>query len=146
MTTMKTLILHASSLGFRVHGAYLPDGLMGLYSPEEQRLYFDLRLTPNERCSVLAHELGHAHYGHDGKSSMNERQADAFAARLLIDPEMYAELEMQEYPIADIADALGVTEEVVVAFQDHCLERIGAVTYARPRMGSGQWQHRVASI
>jgi Zn-dependent peptidase ImmA (M78 family) len=142
MSVMKTLIQHATSLGLRVHAAHLDGDDLGLYSPDEGRIYFDIRLTPNERCSVLAHELGHAHYGHDCRSAKHERQARAYAARLLIDPQAYAELEMQGVAPADIADELNVTEQVVDDYRSMCLSRIGRTTYATPKMGSGQWGYR----
>lgn len=61
-------------------------------------------------CS-LAHELGHAHYSHPpGHYGAQERQADEFAARLLISPVDYALAERLHGPHpAAIAHELGVT-------------------------------------
>lgn len=139
---MKELLRMAAAAGLEVHAVEMPDGDLGYYAPDEGRIYFNLRCTPSESRCVIAHELGHHHYGHDCDSQANERQADAYAARLLIDPEKYAELERINPDLVFIADELRVTTEVVVDFRRYCLQRVGQVTYARPRMGNGQWAYR----
>jgi Zn-dependent peptidase ImmA (M78 family) len=131
-------------MGLRIHGAHLPDDLLGKWSPTERRIYFDLSLTENERRSIVAHELGHAHHGHTCDSAAAERQADAYAAALLIHPDDYAYFEKQGLCMNDLADELGVTVDLLAAYQHYCLERIGDTTYARPKMGVGQWQYRSA--
>ncbi|ARC56037.1 hypothetical protein AS850_02980 [Frondihabitans sp. 762G35] len=130
---MKDLIHIAASLGLRIHASHLPAGILGMFSSAEGRIYFDLHLTPHERRSVIAHELGHAYYGHDcdhGESSAQERQADAYAAALLVDPYDYAELERISADAHYIAEELGVTEDVVYAFRAHCLKQYGRRTYS----------------
>lgn len=42
-------------------------------------------LDPVTRRCAIAHELGHAEFGHDYSSPRAEREADEFAAKLLID-------------------------------------------------------------
>ena len=44
---MRFLMGVAASMGLRVHGAYLPSGEFGYYSPDEDRIYFDLT-TPSQ--------------------------------------------------------------------------------------------------
>lgn len=127
---MRGLIHAASELGLRVHAVHMPEGILGYYSPTEQRIYFDLSLTPRERRSVVAHELGHAYHGHDCSTPRNERQADSYAAELLIDPEAYASAENISHDIAYLADELGVTEDLIRHFRKHCLQRLGRRTYA----------------
>lgn len=126
---MRELLRRAAEMGIRVHAAHLPDGILGYYSPEEGRVYFDFALTPSERVTTIAHELGHAHHGHRCDSDRNERQADTYAAELLIDPSEYAYLERISTDAAYIADELGVTTELVGHFRQHCLQRLGDRTY-----------------
>lgn len=123
----------AKEYGVRVVMGHMPADLLGAYSPLEARVYLDIRLTPAERRSVLAHELGHVYHGHtcdEGRDSALERQADAYAATLLVDPHDYAGLERVS-PHADyIADELGVTAQIVHDFRRYCLRRFGTRTYA----------------
>ncbi len=73
--------------------------------------------------SVLAHELGHATLRHAPTtharlSARQERQADAWAARLLISPQAYAAAENLRGPHpASLAFELDVTVELVIAYQ-----------------------------
>lgn len=85
---MRQLLRIAASQETRVHVSHLPENVLGYWSPDERRIYYDMRLTPNKARVTIAHELGHAHYGHRGDSARNEREADKFAASLLIDPEL----------------------------------------------------------
>ncbi|MFC7431022.1 MULTISPECIES: ImmA/IrrE family metallo-endopeptidase [unclassified Agrococcus] len=86
-------------------------------------------LTHSEQRSVIAHELGHAYYGHDCTTERAEREADRWAADLLVDPEHYALLEREGADLHAIAESLDVTEDVVDAFRAHCLQRLGRRTY-----------------
>lgn len=113
-----------------------------------------IRLTPGMSArtmrSVLAHELGHAALGHTVTTHpairrRQERQADAWAARLLITPAAYAAAEaLRGTHRASLAFELGVTVELVIAFQE-LLQRVGDTTYLDPRMGARQWAHRVGA-
>lgn len=113
-----------------------------------------IRLAPGmsvrTATSVLAHELGHAALGHTVSShpaarARQERRADEWAARLLISPAAYAAAEAARGPHhASLAFELGVTIELVEAYQ-RLLQRIGEHVYVAPRMGSGQWAHRVTA-
>ncbi|PZE59791.1 ImmA/IrrE family metallo-endopeptidase [Curtobacterium sp. MCPF17_001] len=126
----------AAGLGVRVVLTHMPDGLLGGYSPLEGRVYLDLGLTPSERRSVLARELGHVYYGHtcdQGPTSLLERQADTYAATLLVHPEDYAALERISADAHYIAEELNVTPDVVYAFRRHVLQRLGERTYAGRR-------------
>lgn len=143
---MKELLAMAARAGLEVHAVHMPAGDLGYYSAIERRIYFNLRCTPSERRSVLAHELGHHHYGHSCDSPANERQADKFAASLLIDPDDYAELERISHHAEWLAEELSVTVEVIHDYRRYCVRRMGAVTYSSPRMGIGQWAHRAAVL
>lgn len=131
---MKDLIRIAAQSGLRLHAAHLPDGLLGIYSPTEGRIYYDLQLTPSEQRSVVAHELGHAYYGHDCDSVVNERQADTYAASLLIDPDDYAALERINPDVHFIAEEMQVTPETIEHFRTFCLRKFGHRTYSSGRL------------
>lgn len=136
---MKELLHRAAALGVRVVMTHMPEGLLGGYSPIENRIYLDLGLTPCERRSVLAHELGHVYYGHtcdQGPNSPIERQADTYAATLLVHPEDYAQLEQISPDVHYIAEELNVTPDTVHAFRRYVLQRLGARTYAGRRLVS----------
>lgn len=139
---MRALLAIAAEYGVRVHVWGLPQGTRGLYDDEEKRIYLNLRLTHNERRSTLAHEIGHAHYGHDCHSPKGERQARIYAARLLIDPAEYARLDRINSDQYWLAEELSVTPQVIFDYEQHCLTRLRRVTYSRARMGVGQWAYR----
>jgi Zn-dependent peptidase ImmA (M78 family) len=122
---MQMLLGMAADRGLRVCAAHLPPGIMGYYSPDESRIYFDIRLTPSERRTTIAHELGHHDYGHRGDSPRNERLADSYAADLLIHPWDYAALELADADTAQIAEELCVTEQLVRHYQENCIQRVG---------------------
>lgn len=138
---MRELVQVVARYGLRLHGDYLPEGVRGYYSPSERRIYFDMRLTYNERRGTIGHELGHAHHGHDCSTEANERQADTFAARLLIHPDDYAEVARVNPDREHIADELRVPEDIVEAFEAHCIRRLGDKVYAEPKHGRARWSH-----
>lgn len=142
---MRELIALAAKYGLRVHGAHLEGDKLGVYAPELRRIYFDLSCTYAERRSVIAHELGHHYYGHENDSPANEAQADKFAAQLLVEPSWYAELEQVNDDVCWIAEEMQVAPWVIEHYRRHCLERLGRVTYARPRMGAWQWDHKAVN-
>jgi Zn-dependent peptidase ImmA (M78 family) len=111
----------AADYGVQVHVTRMPAGMLGAWVPSKRRIYIDLALTFNERRSVIAHELGHVHYGHSCDSGPTERQADAFAAQLLVDPSDYADLERISADEHYIADELNITIDVVRDFRRFCL-------------------------
>lgn len=139
---MHHLLRYAADEGLTVHATRLPPGFLGFYEPDASRIWFDLGLTPAERRSTIAHELGHHYYRHRESTPSNERAADRFAASMLIDPDEYAKLEPIHPDAETLADELQVTVKIVEAFRHLVLARVGDVTYARPRMGRGQWDHR----
>lgn len=73
--------------------------------------------------SVLAHELGHAHYGDTPTGNghfdqRQERRADEFAARLLISPvEFEAAAAWHQGHLPAIADELEVTKHLLKTWQ-----------------------------
>lgn len=140
---MREVLQHAARLGVSVHGAYLDPGVLGEYYAEEREVYFDLRLTPIEKRCAIAHELGHVHHGHACEDDPRaEQQADIYAARALIAPDHYSQLERHGLNHHDIAEELGVTEDLLHLWMQHCLVKMRGLTYVLSRMGVGQWRHR----
>ena len=97
----------------RRHGEYHSTGLI-LLNPR--------RSTTMQRVT-LAHELGHAHYGHTWTGdavlhARHERVADEYAAELLIRSRDYALAERIAGPhLGGLARELGVTTRIVEAWQ-----------------------------
>lgn len=139
---MRELLALAARLGVTVHVAHLPEPYRGFYDHERRMVVYDFALTPVERACVLAHELGHAFYGHRGRNDPRaEAAADAYAARVLVDPEQWSRLEAIGLTDVDIAEELGVTLRMLRVFVENHLTRVGGVTYTRARLGRGQFHH-----
>ncbi|WP_408931096.1 ImmA/IrrE family metallo-endopeptidase [Corynebacterium sp. YSMAA1_1_D6] len=75
--------------------------------------------------SVLAHELGHAHYGDTPTGNghydqRQERRADEYAARLLINPHDFeAAATWHHGHLPAIADELEVTKHLLRVWKAH---------------------------
>lgn len=128
---MRELYRFAALQGIRIHATHMPSGLLGEWDERTKEIWFDLGLTPAEQASVIAHELGHWYFGHSCQSGPNERQADHFAASLLIDPNEYQRLAQINDDIEYLADEFGVTEEVIADYRRHCLRKIGSLVYGK---------------
>lgn len=143
---MRRLLHIANRLGYQVHISDIEDDpeLLGYTVPGEGIIVLRLGMTRRQMRTTLAHELGHAYYGHTCDSRPNEDQAWAFAARLLIDAEDYAAHERVSADPHYLADELNVTVQLVQAFREHCLTALRGVGYAHARMGAGQSHYRSA--
>lgn len=119
MMTIADLILLAERMGVRVLWAKALSA-PAMYRHRDRTIWLrDGRSDRATRCS-LAHELGHAHYGHEvhGHYAAQERQADAYAAELLITPESYREAErVVGHHLHALANELEVTVALVSAWQ-----------------------------
>lgn len=95
----------------------------GGFDPARQVIRLEPGMSVRTTRSVLAHELGHAALAHAPTTHprtrvRQERQADAWAARLLITPQAYADAEAIRGPHpASLAFELDVTVELVTAYQ-----------------------------
>lgn len=128
--TLNDLMGIARRYGYRLHVRHLDDPeKLAVTNVDAGEITLRFDLTPVEQRSVFAHEIGHAHYGHDCSTPRNEREADAWAANLLVDPAAYAALEREGHDAHAIAEHLDVTIEVVHDFQRYCLQRLGRMTY-----------------
>lgn len=143
---MRDLLAKAAEYGVMVHFWHLDENTRGLYDHEDRSIFLNLRLTPVERRSTLAHELGHCHYGHTGNSPAQERLARAYAAKLLVDPAEYARLERINPDQHWLAEEFSVTAEIIFDYEHFHLTRVRGLTYSRARMGIGQWAHRAAVL
>ena len=101
----------------------LGEHLRGLLLVDDGVIVLNAWLDEAQQRSTLAHELGHAWYGHrptgdEHGDARDERQADEYAARLLVDPLAYAAAEraVGTHPGA-LAVELGVTAGVVATWQ-----------------------------
>lgn len=71
------------------------------------------RLQPIQRRCALAHELGHAHHGHEHGCPKQEREADAYAVDLLITPGEWQLATLLHCSPEAVAHELGVTPRLV---------------------------------
>lgn len=109
------LVSITQDLGLRIHVSDLPPDKLGFYRHETREMWIDVDLSPSELTSVLAHEVGHAVFGHEDSTPENEAQADEWAAAFLVpDDEWTAYLDAYGgCKIAFFADCFGVMEDVI---------------------------------
>jgi Zn-dependent peptidase ImmA (M78 family) len=110
------IIAHAEAMGLRV--AYRNLGRRTGYLFGGGLVVLNYRHHINAQREALAHECGHWFHGHDWSRehdvARDERQADQYAARLLISADDYARAEelCGTHPGA-LARELGVTRRLV---------------------------------
>lgn len=127
---MEDLLAHAAGLGLRVkfrdlgrrHGELHSSGLVVVNSERPVKAQ---RIT-------LAHECGHRAHGHDWTNEhdrpRDERQANTYAARLLISPQDYALAERAVGAHAGaLARELNVTATLVELWRADYLREVGVV-------------------
>jgi hypothetical protein len=95
---------------------FLPMGWVGAYWAAQGVIYMLTGMSRNKTRTVLGHELGHAHYGHLGRTTADEWKADKWAARKLITPEGYLEAARDNPPPDMLAGRLGVTPHMLEVF------------------------------
>ncbi|HEY0217914.1 MAG TPA: ImmA/IrrE family metallo-endopeptidase [Cellulomonas sp.] len=131
---MDELLTWAAEQGVRV--GWRPLGRRDGEYHSSGLILLDPRRPETVQKVTLAHELGHAHYGHTrtddpSEHRHRERLADRYAARLLIAPSEYALAErlVGSHPGA-LARELGVTAAVVEAWRGEA-HRLSGVPTAR---------------
>lgn len=139
---LKELLLRAAMMGYSVGVWELESDLAGLTDLIDRHITLRTGMSLAQARSTLAHELGHAHYGHDCTTPMYERQARRYAARLLIDPALYAEKERINSDQHWLADEFTVTHRIIIDYEQFCLTRVSGMTYSHARLGTRQWAHR----
>lgn len=121
--TINAVDLHrlAESMGvtLRRHNG----GKKGWYDHATRTISTRRGMSIQQYRSVLAHELGHAHYGDTPTGNghfdqRQERRADEYAARLLISPvEFEAAATWHQGHLPAIADELEVTKHLLKTWQ-----------------------------
>lgn len=116
--TTRDLIDLAHQHGIRVWWSRHQGG-RAQWSATHRSVWLAPDLTDREARSLLAHELGHAHYGDQGPQGQHhEARAWRHAAWLLVDKDAYVTAEiLHGQDTAAIADELHVTVEVIHAHQ-----------------------------
>ncbi|CAB0586183.1 MULTISPECIES: ImmA/IrrE family metallo-endopeptidase [Corynebacterium] len=104
--TMGITVIETSKLGSTLNACF---------HPPTQTIFIKIGLDPVTRRCAIAHELGHAHYGHNCSTPGAERQADEWAAQQLLD---VGDVEVVgwecEGSAAAMAAELGVTPHLLV--------------------------------
>ena len=136
---MRQLLRHAAQLGYSVRVWDLGDAMAGQTDTVDRVITLNLGLTLPEHRSTLAHECGHAYYGHDCTDPVTERRARKYAATLLIEPSEYARLERINPDQHWLAEEFSVTVDIITDYEELCLTPLRGVTYAHARDGVGQW-------
>ena len=114
--TTTDLILHAEDMGATIHWALdLPE--RGRYYPGIDVILIRHGMTERRTVSTLAHELAHHYYGDPLCTPAVNRRAWRWAARLLVGECAYARAELLDPSPGAIAHHLGVTVDVVHAYQ-----------------------------
>lgn len=131
---MEDVLAHANRLGLRVKFADLGRRAGEVHSSgvvfiNHTRSLLTQRVT-------LAHECGHWVLGHDWTSAhdraRDEREADTYAARLLISPQAYAAAEALVGPHdGAIARELVVPAALLPLWRASYLRRVGVVRHLR---------------
>lgn len=136
------------ALGVRVEFCELPEDRDGEYLHSARVIRIQHDLLFRRYVSTLAHECCHAIFGDVPSrfgpvNAKNERRADEWAALRLIDPHDYRRQEAHhDGHLEAMAVALRVTTDIVEAFR-RVLLRVGPDVYVAPKMGAGQFHHRV---
>lgn len=132
---MDDLLAHVDAMGLHVkfrdlgrrHGEIHSGGLIVI---NDRRPVRAMRIT-------LAHEVGHAVHNHDWTAARHdvqrdERQANTFAARLLVSPEAYRDAEAEVGTEArHLARHLGVTSDLIELWRESWQQEIAARSHLR---------------
>jgi Zn-dependent peptidase ImmA (M78 family) len=124
---VRALIEEAARLGVKVHIAEMDGDLRGFYSHRHRVIVVRLGMSRAQLNETLAHELGHAFYGHEcttAQMAEQERQADRRGALLLVDPDAYAAAEAFNPHVNHIAAELELTPHVIEVWRSTWLPRI----------------------
>lgn len=118
MDRLERLLRRCEELGLLVLWADLGELRRGEYHHDARVIVLSSRLTGPQAVACLAHELGHAHFGHATSTPAHEARAWDHAAALVLSPDEYADAEHRvgQHPAA-LALELGVTPRLVVAWQ-----------------------------
>lgn len=116
--------LHAIAHELGVTLQHHDGGKIAWYSPSMKRISTQRGLQIWDYKSALAHELGHAIHGdrfinHSHFNNRQERRADEYAARLLVDHEEFLDsLRWNEGDLGAVAAELEVTPQLLETYID----------------------------
>lgn len=105
-------------------------GCPGWYDHERRVISTRRGQSISQYRSVLAHELGHAHYGDTPTGNghydqRQERRADEYAAQLLITPTEFETAAVWHHGhLPAIADELEVTQHLLKTWQSMAANRV----------------------
>lgn len=102
----------------RVREAAVPAGWWGVYDHRYRLITLKPGLGLAQRRSTLAHELGHAAYGHHGHHPKTERIADRWAARSLLSVDMVISHARIAVETRELSANMDVMPWVLDAFVD----------------------------
>ncbi|NKW16884.1 ImmA/IrrE family metallo-endopeptidase [Rhodococcus hoagii] len=126
---MKRLYRAAAEAGLIVVEGDIPSHESARYYHSHRVIVLRSGMSAVDTHTALGHELGHAHHGHScsqdaGTCRKQERQADEYAAQLLITPVEYREAErIYGHHVSGLALHLGVTPRIVRAWQELWLRK-----------------------
>lgn len=110
---------YAHALGVRVVRQIPAGNRWGSYSHRTRTIRLHPGLSPIQERYVLGHEIAHAYYGHDDCLPRWERDADAFAATLLIRPQDWRRATQMHGTLEAVAHELDVHPHVVRIYHSH---------------------------
>lgn len=118
---------HADELGLTVQH-YPLRTCQGLYVPEERLILVRPRLRAAVERSIVAHEIGHHLLGHNTAQPgvwgiKQERHADLYAARALINPDRLRDLARATPDKGRWAIELGVSGDLLDTYLTTALPR-----------------------
>lgn len=122
-TVLTNLDEVAAELGVTVRSAAVPGTRWGIYDHRYRLITLRPDLGPIQYRCTLAHELGHAHYGHVSSRPKQERQANLWASRQLLTLEMVAACTTEATEAIEVAHRLEVLPWVVQSFIETLSER-----------------------
>ncbi|WP_417372965.1 ImmA/IrrE family metallo-endopeptidase [Glutamicibacter protophormiae] len=108
----------AQEFGVHVRSAPTPGNLWGIYDKRHKLITIKPGLGRAQYRSTLAHELGHAHYGHSGHHRKTERLADKWAAKKLLTVESVLDAARYSNDTGALAAHLEVMPWVLETFVD----------------------------
>lgn len=114
---MDELLFLADFMGVSIEWEdFLPLGWFGAYWAAQGVIYMLRGMPRTQTRTVLGHELGHAHYGHEGRTTADEWHADKWAAGKLITLEAYLEASRGRPELDVVARRLGVTPHLLQVY------------------------------
>lgn len=129
---MERLRQIAAQMEVQIVEGELPGRRRGMYSHSRRLIVLREGLSYPRARSSLAHELGHASYGHEPATDIvthtrQERLADEWAAKALINPVEYELTEAMYGPhIGLLANQLDVTPKMIRVWQGLITHTTGA--------------------